>query len=696
MAIIEVDHVSKIYPGRPGARALLGRGGLADIFRGRRATPHAVLRDISFTVDPGQSLGIIGRNGSGKSTLLKVLAGVTAPSSGHVTVHGRVASLLELGAGFHPMLTGRENVYLNAGLLGMRHASVDAVFDAIVNFSGIGAFIDQPVDTYSSGMYVRIAFAVAVHANPDVFLVDEVLAVGDEAFQRQCRTKIGELREQGKTIVFVSHDLGLVHALCDRVVLLSQGAMIARESPQATITYYLRQVGQEDGIHTFRDGPVEAVFCHGRLSLFRDQVEISAPAGLHATVESLGQFHGSDGAAWTVTERRPDGMEAETLLPRLPMRMHWSLRLSGQKLHWRFWVVCERTVEVRTLLAQLPFPAAYTRWWYGARQGDFADILPGHHDAAPVLLPEPGCQGGAFAPPEGAALPPLSIQFTPAHPFVDMHYLNGSYLAGTRIALIATRLPETQALLPPGRFELGEIVLDLGMDADTFQAWQRDNALRASVQTGTLRATFATGQIVLWREDRPLTAAVHLHTQILAEQLWTMSQGLHWSQPERDGAAVCATGDSPRLPYRQHWRLEATDAGLHFTVRLEATAPLALEEFNVALGLQAGYTHWRTESDAADFPALDPAQSGWRHVNTSYPEGTWIAATGPGLPGLRLRCGQETGPWRMSALNTGYTQGARVLQALRLPAPGEPLQWPAGDHLLFSGTIEYHDGEDGA
>jgi ABC-type polysaccharide/polyol phosphate transport system ATPase subunit len=696
MAIIEARNIAKVYPGRPGARVLLGRGGLADLFRARRAAPHTVLRDISFEVDPGQSLGIIGRNGSGKSTLLKILAGVTTPTSGQVIVRGRVASLLELGAGFHPMLTGRENVYLNAGLLGMRHAAVEQVFDDIVRFSGIGEFIDQPVDTYSSGMYVRIAFAVAVHANPDVFLVDEVLAVGDEAFQRQCRTKIGELREQGKTIVFVSHDLGLVHALCDRVVLLSQGAMIARESPQATITYYLRQVGEEAGIHTFRDGAVEAVFCHGRLSLFRDQQEITAPGGLHALVESLGQYHGSEAAAWTVTDRRPDGLEAEALLPRLPIRMHWSLRFVQQKLHWRLWIEAERAVEVCAFLAQLPVPAAYTHWWYGARTGEFAEILPSHHTITPAILAESGCLSGAFAAP-GSPLPPLTLTFLPAQPHTDLQYFNGGYVAGSRIARIATRRPETHAILQPGRFELGELVLDLGMDAAAFDLWQEEATNRNAITSGALTATMGLGEIFLAWQGRPVSASVHLHTQIRAEHLWTMSQGLHWTQPARDGDAVCATGDSPRLPYRQHWRLVAAPGGIAFSVHLEATAPLEMQEYNITLGLDGAYARWSTPEETAAFPAIDPSQTGWKHLNRTYPECAWIAAAAAGLPTVRL---SSTLPppaaFCMSALNTGFAQGARVLQALRLPPPGEPLLLPPGRHLLFEGWIECTAPEDPA
>jgi len=184
------------------------------------------LRDIDLSIPVGATVGLVGHNGSGKSTLLKMVGGILQPTSGSVSRRGRLAALLELGAGFHPDLTGRENVYLNAALLGMSRADTRAVFDQIVDFSGVEAFIDTAVKFYSSGMYVRLAFAVAVHVDPDLLLVDEVLAVGDEAFQAKCLDKIREFQTDGRTIVLVSHAAQQVEDLCDRVAVLHRGAMI--------------------------------------------------------------------------------------------------------------------------------------------------------------------------------------------------------------------------------------------------------------------------------------------------------------------------------------------------------------------------------------------------------------------------------------------------------------------------------------
>jgi ABC-2 type transport system ATP-binding protein len=191
------------------------------------------LRDIDLSITTGSTVGLVGHNGSGKSTLLKVIGGIIQPTSGSVRRRGRLAALLELGAGFHPDLTGRENVYLNAAILGLTKAETDGVFDAIVDFSGIESFIDTQVKFYSSGMYVRLAFAVSVHVDPDLLLVDEVLAVGDEPFQRKCMAKIADFQRDGRTIVLVSHSSDQVGQLCDRVVVLDHGVMVHDGNPAA-------------------------------------------------------------------------------------------------------------------------------------------------------------------------------------------------------------------------------------------------------------------------------------------------------------------------------------------------------------------------------------------------------------------------------------------------------------------------------
>ncbi|MDD1616574.1 MAG: ABC transporter ATP-binding protein [Methylococcaceae bacterium] len=189
------------------------------------------LNDVSFEIKKGETVGIIGRNGSGKSTLLQLICGTLTPTAGSVNVNGRIAALLELGAGFNPEFTGRENVYMNAAILGLSHEEIEACFEDIVAFADIGEFIDQSVKTYSSGMYVRLAFAISVHTKPDILVVDEALSVGDIAFQNKCMAKIKDIKDTGTSILFVSHDLSTVQIICDRVMWMKRGSLILAGYP---------------------------------------------------------------------------------------------------------------------------------------------------------------------------------------------------------------------------------------------------------------------------------------------------------------------------------------------------------------------------------------------------------------------------------------------------------------------------------
>ncbi len=202
----------------------------------------AALNGISFDVGRGETVGIIGRNGCGKSTLLQIVCGTLQPTTGSVEVNGRIAALLELGAGFNPEFTGRENVYLNAAILGLSRGDIDARFDDIARFADIGQFIDQPVKTYSSGMYVRLAFAVAINVDPDILVVDEALSVGDEAFQRKCFARIEDIKDKGGTILFVSHGAQTIVQLCDRALLIDRGELILAGRPKQVVSQYQRLV----------------------------------------------------------------------------------------------------------------------------------------------------------------------------------------------------------------------------------------------------------------------------------------------------------------------------------------------------------------------------------------------------------------------------------------------------------------------
>lgn len=250
------------------------------------------LKDVSFDVHAGEALGIVGRNGAGKSTLLKILSRITRPTLGQIRVWGRVASLLEVGTGFHLELTGRENIFLNGAILGMTRREMNRKLDAIVDFSGVERFLDTPVKRYSSGMQMRLAFAVAAHLEPDILVVDEILAVGDAAFQRKCLSKMEDVGRSGRTVIFVSHDLAAVTRLCSRAVLLEQGRLVMDGAPHAVVRRYLdsgtgttaRRVWPD--LETAPGNEVVRMLCARVVSedgATRDSTDITQPIGVELT-----------------------------------------------------------------------------------------------------------------------------------------------------------------------------------------------------------------------------------------------------------------------------------------------------------------------------------------------------------------------------------------------------------------------------
>jgi ABC-type polysaccharide/polyol phosphate transport system ATPase subunit len=236
MALLEFHNVSKWFPHATG-RALL-RTHIARWFGEERKQKFVALKNVSFRLEPGESLAVIGANGAGKSTLLSLAASLATPNEGRVIVNGRVAALLELGSGFHPDLTGAENLLLNSALLGRSRKSTLALAERIVDFSGIGDFIDDPLRTYSSGMVMRLAFSVAIHTEPDIMLLDEVLAVGDSSFQAKCHDTLLEFQRSGKSLLFVSHSAGQVQEMCDRAIWLDHGELVMEGDARSVTEAY--------------------------------------------------------------------------------------------------------------------------------------------------------------------------------------------------------------------------------------------------------------------------------------------------------------------------------------------------------------------------------------------------------------------------------------------------------------------------
>jgi ABC-type polysaccharide/polyol phosphate transport system ATPase subunit len=381
---IVVDRVSRVFRVYPKAQRTLkdlfvSRGGL-------KAREVQALRDVSLTVEPGGAVGLVGRNGSGKTTLLRVISGIIKPSSGRVETGGRVASLLELGAGFHPDFSGRENVYLNGSIHGLSRARVREVMDEIVAFAELEQFIDLPVRTYSSGMFMRLGFSVAAHIQSDVLLLDEVFAVGDEQFQRKCFGKIAEFKARGGTILFVSHDAQAVERLCDRAVLLRQGEVAFDGDTREAIGAYRRLLAADAnpdelgaGLREWGSGEARIVAAH----LVDDEGEerVQLAAGEPVTVVLLIDAEPNVRPPRVSVELRDDGGLVLGTTSRETAELGWS-REGGRS-------------ELRFRLGRLPLADGRFHLRFALADGDTGQLLHTLDDAVRFFVFPSGDQAGA-------------------------------------------------------------------------------------------------------------------------------------------------------------------------------------------------------------------------------------------------------------------------------------------------------------
>lgn len=342
-------------------------------FKKARSEEFWALKDISLDMEQGETLGIIGENGSGKSTLLKILAGVTTPTSGNVETNGRVASLLELGAGFHSSLTGKENIYLNGSILGMGRQEITKKLSDIIGFAELGKFINAPLRTYSSGMSVRLGFSIAVHSDPDILLIDEVLAVGDESFQRKCYNKIAEFKKQGKSIIIISHDLAAIRNTCHKAFWIKNGQIQEKGDVTQVTGAYLQDVGKTSGMLTLQNDRLMTVFERGKLLIYWDGQELTKNLGGHTSFFSHQLWQDSSQAKWIVEEASGNRAIFKGAWQRLPITQRWKLELVGtNKIRWNINTeACQADIEnINLMVSDL-----YKKWHTPQDTGQFPEYF---------------------------------------------------------------------------------------------------------------------------------------------------------------------------------------------------------------------------------------------------------------------------------------------------------------------------------
>ncbi|MCK4860276.1 MAG: ABC transporter ATP-binding protein, partial [Candidatus Omnitrophica bacterium] len=394
------------------------------------------LKDISFGIKKGETVGLIGENGAGKSTILKLIAGILHSDRGEINVTGRVAGLLELGAGFQPELTGRDNIYLNTSLFGLSDGETKNMYEKIVDFAALGKFIHAPVKCYSQGMFVRLAFAIAIHINPDILLIDDTLAVGDEFFQRKCVRKVFQLKERGTTIVFVSHDANMIQRLCSRVILLKEGRLIKDDAADKVIPLYTQMIGARGGVGILEKNFLKVVFNNGRVFLNWQDKLLTPNSAAYTVFFIANKWYSSLQADWKVEKESGNKLVATGKFYQLALTQTWKLELiDDYTIKWNIEMESQEPLEVQEGYINIMVANDYTRWCTTLEQGDFPPIIEKDRDWFPLIesnIRKDGI-GVEKSAVSGNIIPSLIFQHLESPFSCDSQILNGDYFTNCRI-----------------------------------------------------------------------------------------------------------------------------------------------------------------------------------------------------------------------------------------------------------------------
>ncbi len=369
------------------------------------------LKDINLEIHAGERVCIIGENGSGKTTLLKLIAGMLMCDKGRVEVKGRVSALLDLGSGFHPELTGRENLFLSASLFGLDKQEIEKRYEEIVDFSGIGRFINAQLKTYSQGMFVRLAFAIAIHVEPEILLIDDILAVGDTEYQRKCLKKIFELKESRRTLVLVTHDLNLASQICSRGVFLDKGKVVRDGPVKKVVSTYLERIGSKEGIARIEKGPVTAIFNNGRLFLDYQESPLTKQWGGYSQFSLPDKVLFSNSARWNIVENKEGVLIAEGEYFNTPFKEKWKIFFEGEWLKWEIFLDADEKFMIERGVISLMVSQEYERWLNSLDTGTFPHAFS-HETEWEVVSQKRGASFLGLERPGGEqGEPPTSIIF---------------------------------------------------------------------------------------------------------------------------------------------------------------------------------------------------------------------------------------------------------------------------------------------
>jgi len=585
------------------------------------------LKDISFCADKGEVLGIIGENGSGKTTLLKLISGMLVSDKGEVKVNGRVSALMELGAGFKPEFSGRENIKLNARAYGLDEEGLDKQIEKIIEFADIGRFIDAPIKYYSQGMYARLAFALAIFVEPDILLIDDIMAVGDEEAQQKCVKKIFELKASGKTIVLVSHDMSMINKLCGRVLLVENGGIVKEGQAGRITSYYLETVGDKKGIAVVEEGKTRLVFNNGRLSLSRDGVFITKDMGIYTVFfdSSCKGWFFSHNLYWSIKQQSQEEFIAEGRDSKGELFQTWQVCLKNESLNCQVQINSPYLKEARLEMSLVPEyktcasltqdfdfpPITHKSSWQEIGPKDFPESLLGMYSDE-ELMP-----GIILKSPEGKPL--------------DFKVFNTGYEKEARI-IQAPLTKESQSSISLEIFPEAQAVLNCIRESRSYfkeKQWAEEEKgrIQRTISFGdfSLFADVDNKALRLYHKGKELTKKSGLHTSFLVGKAWSGTERANWQVIKEDNCLLVRFVWE-EFNFTQASRLSFEDSALIWKSEYHAQSfkPPFLK---IGLVVDEVYQSYFCGSQQADFPQ---EFSFWKDMLLEEPKAVFLGLRAAG------------------------------------------------------------------
>lgn len=575
------------------------------------------LKNINIEIEKGEVVGIIGENGAGKTTILKIMAGMLKPDKGVVNINGKVSTLTEIGAGFHRELTGKENIYIISSLFGLTQKQIDDRHQDIINFASIGRFINAPVRVYSQGMYMRLAFAIAIHVNPDILLIDDIFAVGDIYAQHKCINKMFELKEQGKTIIFVNQDTEILKRLCTKGIFIREGSIV-KEGPMDKICgYYMESVGEKKGIAILQKDLLGVIFNNGKLALRWRNESITCGSGGHTVILSSGRQYLSNTADWEVQKSKTsDEIIAIGKWRDLPLVQYWKIAfLNGIEFLWEITMQMSGDIAIERFCTEIVFTDAYKKWFTLDTETDFPKIfihekewecnlvsdsiskvigLKGNNQAVsslPVVIldrSQDNMEIKCEVCNTGAEINGRAVQYQLFYQNPEFNYVQDKY----RCFMSKVRIFE-----PEEEADLGNYISHIKQIIDESYIIRR----------GLIGLFCKDHKIEVYYQDKLFTNEIGLATRFKFEDKnYNALDGTWVIRKASDEEIVITISWGETVPFIQTWKLKLQDNdAIFWEIEMDVAEKIRLRNKETELMLSEEYEKWITSDEKGDFRRLD-------------------------------------------------------------------------------------------